>query len=481
MAKRNLTDRKVKSLKQDHARADKLGHYDTWDAVVPGLGVRTSKTGRRTFVLMARYPGSTNPTRRALGTYGELTLEQARNRARDWLELVRKGIDPSVAEEERRQAALRLQTTTFARVAEDYLRLQVIGPDPEAPRQRKATEVARTFRGIFAAVWGDRPITSISRHDVLALIEGVRDQGTTATLAAFGKGRKADIAPAPGQARNLLGHLKTFFSWAIERGTYGLDGSPCQYLKGLRIIGDRKSEDRTLDDGELIAFWRAAGSMPYPYGPIYRLLLLSGLRLNEVADAVWSEFDPAKGVWMIPAARMKGKNGKTRPHSVPITADILTIVARLPRFNRGEFLFSTTHGERPVWVSDKVKKRLDAAMLETLRDMARERGEDPYNVKLSPWVNRDLRRTVRSRMSELRVDTDVAEAVLAHVKPGIPGVYDRCELLDEKRHALELWANHLKAITSLRPKAVSVRAIPLERLEAEAPRATFAQRLAKRA
>ena len=58
MVRKSLTDRKVKSLKRDPKLEDKLGHYDTWDAIVPALGVRTAKTGRRTFILMARYPGS---------------------------------------------------------------------------------------------------------------------------------------------------------------------------------------------------------------------------------------------------------------------------------------------------------------------------------------------------------------------------------------------------------------------------------------
>ena len=184
--------------------------------------------------------------------------------------------------------------------------------------------------------------------------------------------------------------------------------------------------------------------MGYPYGPIYQLLLLSGLRLNEVADATWSEFDLKAGIWTIPAARMKGKNrGKARPHSVPLTADMLAMLSNLPRFNRGEYLFSTTSGATSVSINDKVKKRLDAGMLLTLQEMARERGDNPDKVKLPPWINHDLRRTVRSRLSELRVDADVAEAVLAHKKPGIRGVYDRYEFLDEKRHALELWATRL--------------------------------------
>jgi Arm DNA-binding domain len=219
---------------------------------------------------MARYPGGRNPTRRALGVYGELSLEQAREKARDWLELIRKGIDPAIAEEEARQAELRQRANTFAAVVEDYLRFEVIGHDPAKPRQRRAVEVERHFRRIFVAIWGDRPIASISRRDVLALIESIRDNGTVATLAAYGKGSKADRVPAPVQARNLLAYLKAFFNWAIERDTYGLESSPCEHLKAARIIGERRAEDRTLNDAELFAFWRATQRMGYPHGPAYR-------------------------------------------------------------------------------------------------------------------------------------------------------------------------------------------------------------------
>ena len=107
----------------------------------------------------------------------------------------------------------------------------------------------------------------------------------------------------------------------------------------------------------------AADQLGYPYGPVHRLLLLTGLRLNEVADATWSEFEEAKGIWIIPAARMK--NG--RPHSVPLTADIVAILESLPQFHRGEYLFSMTAGESPVWITDKVNTSLDKAMLAELK------------------------------------------------------------------------------------------------------------------
>jgi integrase len=456
IVRRNLTDRKLNSLKRDPGLEDKLGHFDTWDTDVHGLGVRTSKTGRRTFVLMARYPGSSNPTRRRLGTYPELTLAEAREKAKCWKQLIEKGIDPEIAEEVERQAELRKRANTFAAVFEDYSRIKLIGPDPNKPRQRTAALVARDFRSIFIPLWGERSITSIAKGDVVRLIEGVRDNGTAATLAAYGKGRAENKGPAPGQARNLLAHLKAFFSWVAARDEYGLAGSPCTYIKGADLIGERHPSDRTLDDTELFAFWRAANRMPYPYGPIYRLLLLSGLRLNEVADATWGEFDLAKGVWTIPASRMKGKNGKVRPHSVPLTADILAVLSRLPRFDGGEYLFTITGGKNPVWITGRAKDRLDQRMLRTLRAMARKRGEHPAKVMLPDWVNHDLRRTLRSRLSELRVSPDVAEAILAHVKPGIRGVYDRYEHFDEKRHALELWATRLRSITQPQPNVVEL-------------------------
>jgi integrase len=147
-------------------------------------------------------------------------------------------------------------------------------------------------------------------------------------------------------------------------------------------VGEKLTCDRILTDDEIFAFWRVTGRTGYPFGPLYRMLLLTALRLNEVADAEWSEFDSRNGVWIIPAARMKGKDGRATDHIVPITDDIAAILKSLPRFKNGDHLFSVTFGKKPAWVSDKVKKRLDARMLRTLRAMARRRGDDPSKVQL---------------------------------------------------------------------------------------------------
>jgi integrase len=462
MTRKTLTDRAVKALKP----AAPGKRYDIMDAVVPALGIRVTDRGYRSFFVAGRFPNSPHYTRRELGRVGALSLQAARIKARTWLELIGEGKDPAIEETRIEQENLRRQKNTFAAVAEEYIDRVVIG-DPKRPRQRKGPEVAREIRRVFIPIWGGLPITEIRREDVQAVIESVKDYGTAAMLASHGvkttagrTGRWAERKGAPVQARNLLGYLKTLFSWAIERGAYGLDQSPCDHLRAKRIIGPRVSIDRVLSDLETAAFWRATCRLGYPHGPAYQLLLLSGLRLNEVAQATWAEFDLANREWVIPASRMKGANSKARPHVVPLTDDMLAILEALPRFKRGEFLFSTRFGERPIHLGSKAKTRLDARMLRSLRALARMRGDDLDKVKLASWTCHDLRRCVRSGMSRLRVDRDVAEAVLAHVKSGVEGVYDRYDLFDEKRDALERWGTRLRSIVS--PPAGNV--VPLRKV-----------------
>jgi integrase len=251
-----------------------------------------------------------------------------------------------------------------------------------------------------------------------------------------------------------LGIAKRLFAWAKNtrnRRRYGLTVSPASDLKPIEIVGEKVTGKRILGDLELFALWRASGRTPYPYGPAYQTLILTALRLNEAADASRREFDFSKRVWIIPSERMKGKNSKARPHVVPLTDDMFAIVEKLPRFNSGDYLFSTTFGASPCWMTDKVKKRIDRRMLRTLRALARKRGDDPAKVELTHWTNHDIRRTVRSGLSRLKIAEEVREAVLAHVRPGIKGTYDLYDYLDEKREALELWAARVRSIVETTP------------------------------
>ena len=241
--RKTLTDRLLRSLKPETA------HYDVMDTIIPSMGARVLKSGKISFTLHGRFPGGGAFTRRALGGYGELSLLEAPDKAREWLKLIEKGIDPQAHEEQQRRAKERERQNTFAAVAEDFIR-------DKLPGERKGREVERDVRREFIAVWGDRPITEMTARDVCDLI-------------------RAKAQTAKPQARNLLGYAKRLFSWAVDQDCYGLEISPVAALKPSKIVDDKVSGDRILNDTELFALWRAAMRMPYPIGPIYQILTLA--------------------------------------------------------------------------------------------------------------------------------------------------------------------------------------------------------------
>jgi hypothetical protein len=426
--RKNLTPTLITGLKP----APDGERYQVMDAQVPGFGVRVTDKGHKSFILRTRFPGSSNPTRREIAGCSDMSLTDAREKARKWRSLVAQGLDPAVEEERARQEALRRQAITFSAVAEDFIRQKL-------PGERKGEDVEREIRRDLMPKWKDEAVTSLTDVDVIAII-------------------RKKIPDGKVGARNLLALIKRFFRWVIAQRTFGLVVSPCEGLQASAIIGEMKgSRDRILSNDEIFAYWRAATRMPYPYGHIYQGLMLTALRLNELVDASKLEFNRHDRVWIIPAVRMKGKNtGKkqARAHAVPLTDDISALFGALPKLNGGPYLFSTTNGKTPVWVGTKIKRRLDQRMLRTLRALARSRGDDPQLVELPHFVNHDVRRTVRSQLSRLKVTEEAREAVLAHVRPGIKQVYDHHTYADEKREALELWAARLMQIAKPSPSNV---------------------------
>jgi integrase len=422
MPKRLLTDRALKALLP--AKPGK--RYDVTDVVVPGLSVRVTEKGTRTFVLIARFPGQTNPTRRALGEYGQITLEKARQKARDWLELIHKGRDPAHEEDRSRRAERARALNTFEAVAEDFIKEKL-------PTERKGKEVERDIRREFLPAWGKLPITEITPQDVREVIRAVKDRG------------------APYQAHNLLGTARRLFSWAIDQHVYRIETSPCDRLKPKAIIGEKIFRTRILDDDELRAFWRATQRLGYPYGPLFQMLALTGQRKSEVADARWSEFDLNKKLWTIPASRMKADAA----HVVPLSDDVVAILKSLPTFRKGDHLFSTTFGVKPVNGFSKAKERVDKRMLHSWRALARARGDNRRKAKIEPWVIHDIRRTMRTGLSALPIPDLIRELVIAHTKPGLHKVYDQHSYLQEKRHALDLWAERLRNIVNPRLENVT--------------------------
>ena len=286
-------------------------------------------------------------------------------------------------------------------------------------KMRKAAAVISDISE-FAKRWGNRPVGSIAPRDVRQVLAAAVNRD------------------APYRAFNLLTVAKMFFKWVVSRDDeYGPLVSPCANLRAKDEIGKKLTRERVLNDAELRALWSSSTVLGYPYGPLLQLLALTGQRKSDVAEASWREFDLAAKTWVIPAARMK----MAAAHVVPVTGDMITLLGRLPRFDKGDYLFSYTFGATPVNSFSKVKTALDRQMRAALGS-------------LTPFVIHDIRRTVRTRLVGLemvpgvKVPPHVAELIIAHAKPGLHKVYDLHSYDDEKRRALALWSAELRRIVT---------------------------------
>jgi integrase len=159
---------------------------------------------------------------------------------------------------------------------------------------------------------------------------------------------------------------------------------------------------------------------------MYRMFLLTGQRRSEVATMCWSEI--VGDVWTIPREKVK----KDRPHTVPLTATALAMLASLrglPRMvDDNGFVFTTTGGKSASSNFAKVKRELDRLS------------------GVTNWTIHDIRRTVRSKLAELGVPREVARKVLNHEDGKVDRIYNRHEYLAEKREALERWEKSLTQI-----------------------------------
>ncbi len=155
-----FSDRLLQSVKPPPAGARPI---ELWDDLVRGLGFRVGHSGTRTFHVMTRCNG--RQTRVVVGPYPATKLKDAREEAGEIIRQARKGVDPREERRQTRREAERAQRDTFAAVVEDFIEKYA------KPRNRRWAEVARTFKVNVTPVWGKRPIASITRRDVIDLLE----------------------------------------------------------------------------------------------------------------------------------------------------------------------------------------------------------------------------------------------------------------------------------------------------------------------
>jgi integrase len=411
------------------------------DGALPGFYLVVQPSGAKSWALRYRFEGK--PAKLTIGPallerIGDtpdvlpigvpMTLPEARRAARDALQMIAEGKDPGPV----KKAA---QAAKAARAADPDADRDLVRVQGERfieryckPRNRSWREVERQFKTEINPVWGKRKVQAIAKRDVLDLLDAIIDRGS------------------PMTANRVFATVRKFFGWLIERDV--VKESPCS---GIKKPTPEKSRERILTDDEVRLFWKATEGFDHPFGPMWRLLLLTGQRRKEVAGMRGGELevDGEEPGWLIPGARTK--NGKE--HFVPLAPVSVGIIEALPRIGKKGFIFTTT-GETPVSGFSRSKARLDAAMLAILQKDAEKAGDDPAKVTLTPWTLHDLRRTLASGMARLNINLPVIEKCLNHTSgsfAGIVSVYQRHEYREEKRAAFEAWANFVDQLVTDQP------------------------------
>jgi len=396
-----------------------------WDTELKGFGVKATPSGAKTYVFQYRIGGRGAPTRRAtIGRHGALTPDQARTRAIRLAAKVADGIDPVQEQREADEAAratAEAQERERQRVAEHTV-------DRVAARflDRKREETPRSIRFLESIVRahirpaiGDRSIRELTAIEIEGMLERIP-------------------AAQASVRRNIYTVTRMLLRWAERKGL--IDDSP---LARVDAPQGPSSRDRVLTDDELALVWSAAAATPYPFGPFYRLLILTAARREEVAALDWSELDRGARLWRLPAARAKNGNANVLPLSEG-AIDALDLAAGvagkdLKRWPKTGLVFSS-NGRTPISGFSKAKLALDRRVAEMAA---------AAEIQVRPWRLHDLRRTAATGFQRLGVRFEVTEAILNHVeraRGGIAGVYQRHGWADEKKDALETWLTHLLSI-----------------------------------
>jgi integrase len=366
MAKK-LTDIGIRNLKPAATRRE-ISDAGT------GLYLVLQPNGKRSWAV--RYRFHATPRKLTLGSMPPIMLAEARKLASEALYGLGQDIDPAATKKQTKVAATARAQDTVERLVEVYL-------GQYAKRARPATwaQAEGIFRRDVLPRWGGRLVAEITRKDVKELVREI-------------------AIDRPVMARRVGAYLSGFFEWAVDEEY--IVASPAIRIKHE---AQESARDRALNDDEIRRFWTATDTLPRPFGDIYKLLLLSGARRQEVAEMEWRELDLAQKTWKLPASRSKTKVS----HILPLGPMAWEVINRQPR--SGDHVFGRA---RRGFSHQKV--RLDAIMKTD-----------------EPWVNHDLRRTARSLMARARIDSEVAERMIGHLPRGLIRTYNVYDYLDEKR------------------------------------------------
>lgn len=407
MPKVRLTDANVRDAKLTEGKDEEV----IWDTDVTGFGLRM-RGASKSFVVVYRPPGtgrSASPKRLKIGTPETIpNVKEARRLAKETLGKVAGGADPVAERFAKRQASTSRVTDLLDRFDKHMERRGHVN---------RKTIMSTLRRGLAAYL--DTDIGELKGWQLSEVIEKLEEAGKR------------------GAADDFRARVSTFLNWAAFEAR-AIDANPLAgYRKGRHTRAEKVAQEtvgRALSDAELAAIWRAAGDET-SFGRLVRFLMLTGCRRSEGAGLLRSMVDLKAGRIDLPATFTK----QARGHTVYIAPAAETILEACPVDGRNpDLIFAAprTGGRLAGWSKfmDSSAKRPQGGALGLV-------ARSGVNFTLH-----DLRRTFRTGLSRLGVDTEIAELALGHARADLESRYNRDDCAKEVRAAFEAWARHVSDV-----------------------------------
>jgi integrase len=410
MAK-GLSDVRLKALLANPPEA----RLELKDGIIDGLTLRIGPRGRPTWTYRFRIRGAGGTTDRgtqlngaryhrvSLGSYPSVSIKAARAKAGLYAEAVERGENPVDALEENAVD----RRDTVASLIDDYVE--------QAKQTMRSWKNAKwTLNRHVRSRWGDMPAGTIKERDARTLIADVRKSGLTDEGGKLRNGAAAET--------RKWGSM--LFEWGRRSGR--VKSNPFKEVPAPALA----SRQRYLEMEEARAVWKASHELADPWGPAIRLLMLTGCRESEICSACWPWYNEKAATLLIPPESYKSN----RNFLIPLPEAATSIIDALHVLNGGDFMLSTTNGEKPI--AGIARKTLNKLHKEAEKILERP---------MKRFALHDFRRTVRTHLPRLGVTDVVAELVLGHALKGLQARYNVYGYVDEKRDALKKWAAELTA------------------------------------
>lgn len=338
-----------------------------------------------------------------IGSYGDLSLAKARERARELSARVALGYDVAGEKQERKASTLaKIEKEKNARrvsdLALEYYEKQIVGrwKHPDILRRRIEKDIKPQI--------GNLKVEDVKPGDIDRMLQSIVQRG------------------APTIANDVLRWIKRIFNYGIKR--HYLSVNPAASFDNNDAGGQEKSRDRFLSKEEITLLFRAmkiAKGFSRQNEITFKLLLILCCRKMELCAARWEDFDLDAGIWHL----KNTKNGDNL--DIPLSSLAIKWLQELKDLSLNS-----------DWVlpARKIQDRMIPHIAESTLPVALAKLK-PHMGTIENFTIHDFRRTARTYLASLGVDPVVAERCLNHRIKGVEGIYNRHHYFDERKIAMQ--------------------------------------------